>query len=850
MEQADFSPEFRSGHYAYDVYLANGYAEFQARFRTRSKDAKVMTVADTFIPAVKPGVTDHLNLAGAGRRRGLLGHLDSGSASSSSSSSSGRRLLQMGNEQIQDFTGVAVGVTRVVVNVSAAAAGVYTGYVVDVHRASTASSNQVNTWKVFAGSPSRQTRTEATFNATFTATSSDVVHRLATPLPYSITNLTAACVFAKSNDVLLATMALMPGDGSALTSTPEIVEVDAAAVGQETASVLLTKYLPATETLTLRVLANDGYSAREYRLLIEREAPPPPSPPPPSPPPPPPPPPPAPPPPNANPRPPPPPPSPPPSPPPPPPDAPPMPPPPLAPYVTPVAPADEPECTHCPAGTFSDLQDVLSCTPCAAGSVTATTRSRSCERCQPGTYARTQGLTECAPCAFGTYAGDVGSVTCKMCPAVYGTTTTGSSRCDVRTNLVPTEHPQVFYVSVVFGVWFSGVSSAASNGGIAAALGVEGTEHDAFVHVVKTDASRGFNVTAREAMLANVTVPGAKIFDAGWANYTGSEDDGSHMPPMPSPPQPPPPPAPPPLPPPPLAPSPPAPPGEPAGEPSPANDAGANATGNSSAAAPASGRRLLRDAAWDAAGNGRRREGGTRLNSDGAKVRLRVLTQAADAFGDASVGGQLCREDVQCVAAAEVRVIVQATPVMPEGVHIGDEEVTRLIADARTRTDAALADLVKSPTKFFTDTLNVLGPEVNVKLVGPILREEVVPPEEEEFKDFFDYVPIDPGSFFALCALLIAFVVLYPRIKKEAILQYKSWALRRTMRLVALGKAGYGVSGPEMRPMTRQSLSVLAAYKHDRRKSDLNRMWEKRTAPPKTLRSANNALGNQFGTGP
>ena len=115
---------------------------------------------------------------------------------------------------------------------------------------------------------------------------------------------------------------------------------------------------------------------------------------------------------------------------------------------------------------------------------------------------------------------------------------------------VPTEHPQVFYVSVVFGVWFSGVSSAASNGGIAAALGVEGTEHDAFVHVVKTDASRGFNVTAREAMLANVTVPGAKIFDAGWANYTGSEDDGAHAADA-LPPQPPPPPTPPPLPPPP-----------------------------------------------------------------------------------------------------------------------------------------------------------------------------------------------------------------------------------------------------------------------------------------------------------
>ena len=71
MERMGFSPEFRSGHYAYDVYLANGYAEFQARFRTRSKDAAVMTATATFVPAVKPGITDHLNLAGAGRRRRL-----------------------------------------------------------------------------------------------------------------------------------------------------------------------------------------------------------------------------------------------------------------------------------------------------------------------------------------------------------------------------------------------------------------------------------------------------------------------------------------------------------------------------------------------------------------------------------------------------------------------------------------------------------------------------------------------------------------------------------------------------------------------------------------------------------
>ena len=70
---------------------------------------------------------------------------------------------------------------------------------------------------------------------------------------------------------------------------------------------------------------------------------------------------------------------------------------------------------------------------------------------------------------------------------------------------------------------------------------------------------------------------------------------------------------PPPLPPPPLAPLPPPPPGE-VQTPPPAQ-AGTNATGNATAAAPASGRRLLRDAAgMDAAGGRekRQREGGER----------------------------------------------------------------------------------------------------------------------------------------------------------------------------------------------------------------------------------------------
>ena len=79
----------------------------------------------------------------------------------------------MGNEQRQDFTGAPVGTTRVTLNISAAVAGVYTAYVVDVHRASTTTSNQVSTLMVLAGSPSTQTRAAVSFNTTFTAAGSD-----------------------------------------------------------------------------------------------------------------------------------------------------------------------------------------------------------------------------------------------------------------------------------------------------------------------------------------------------------------------------------------------------------------------------------------------------------------------------------------------------------------------------------------------------------------------------------------------------------------------------------------------------------------------------------------------------
>jgi hypothetical protein len=176
------------------------------------------------------------------------------------------------------------------------------------------------------------------------------------------------------------------GDGtSQVSADPHILRVNPLAVGVESLAVNLTKYLPETETLTVRVLSNDGISVRRYTFLIERAAPPspppplppPPSPPPPSPPPFPPP--------ISEPSPPPlpppsplPPPTPPPSPPPPP--QPPV--PPLPPYNLPISPGDSQQCTHCPVGTFSDLQDVLTCTPCAKGRIV----TRGCQICYVDHY--------------------------------------------------------------------------------------------------------------------------------------------------------------------------------------------------------------------------------------------------------------------------------------------------------------------------------------------------------------------------------------------------------------------------------------------------------------------------------
>lgn len=60
--------------------------------------------------------------------------------------------------------------------------------------------------------------------------------------------------------------------------------------------------------------------------------------------------------------------------------------------------------------------------------------------------------------------------------------------------------------------------------------------------------------------------------------------------------------------------------------------------------------------------------------------------------------------------------------------------------------------------------------------------------------------------------------------------------VRRALRNVALGKAGFGAAQPEMRGMSMTALSKLAKYKVEHAKSQQDKMWERRILPPKSVK--------------
>ena len=202
----------------------------------------------------------------------------------------------------------------------------------------------------------------------------------------------------------------------------------------------------------------------------------------------------------------------------------------------------------------------------------------------------------------------------------------------------------------------------------------------------------------------------------------------------------------------------------------------------------------------------------------------------------ALVAGRKCDAEPGCVAAAAVLVVIQATEVQRYGVVVPYETIVQKVAAAEKRAEDALAALRANPTTFFPSTLKILGPGVKVAVVGNVTREEKEPVPPKPFKNLFDYIPMHPGLLFGGIAGALAFYVISPRVLKLCITWYKEYKIRRALRAVALGKAGYGVAQPEMRAMSRQALSKLAKYKVEQAKSQLDKMWERRILPPKSVK--------------
>ena len=211
------------------------------------------------------------------------------------------------------------------------------------------------------------------------------------------------------------------------------------------------------------------------------------------------------------------------------------------------------------------------------------------------------------------------------------------------------------------------------------------------------------------------------------------------------------------------------------------------------------------------------------------------------------VAGRSCASEPSCVAAAEVEVLVQATEAQAEGVTVSYEERAAKVADAEARADDAVARLVLDPGAFFAETLETLGPEVTAAIVGNVTREEKTPEPPAPFRDLFDMLPVGPWTFFGFAAVLVAAVVAYPRASKRLREAYRAYQLRRALRAVALGTAGFGDARPEMRAMTTESLAELAKYKAERAKSRLDKMWDRRTRPPPSVKASEQQFGGGGG---
>ena len=91
------------------------------------------------------------------------------------------------------------------------------------------------------------------------------------------------------------------------------------------------------------------------------------------------------------------------------------------------------ECETCPAGKFSDTNDLTACTSCPAGRFNPETNSSSLSACLPcnaGRFRQDPGGISCSLCAAGTFAATSGTVLCDMCAAGKSSAKPGAELCD------------------------------------------------------------------------------------------------------------------------------------------------------------------------------------------------------------------------------------------------------------------------------------------------------------------------------------------------------------------------------------------------------------------------------------
>jgi hypothetical protein len=220
----------------------------------------------------------------------------------------------------------------------------------------------------------------------------------------------------------------------------------------------------------------------------------------------------------------------------------------------------------------------------------------------------------------------------------------------------------------------------------------------------------------------------------------------------------------------------------------------------------------------------------------GEHLASRRLLQEEDASGSATVT-PACASTPSCVADVDVRVIMQATEALAEGLITTYERREEAMRIRRVAAAAAAANLTADPSAFFARTVTALGGAafVTASLTSPVVLSEKAPEPEPAFRDAFSGLPewVDPWVLVGMAAGSILAWTAAPRLARCLSERYGAYqveaALARSVRRASVA-SGKETSAPEMRPMTREALARLARFKKQRAKTHLDRMWDRRAS--------------------